>query len=176
MGTPCPRFCCSLTVTWEVKDNFPSLVRSSQAFPNTLSFLNWNASWPSKWSRAANHLCYSWFWTASLWTNHFHTIANCSSYDHHNNITRIIKCYETKMIPFKSSFSYSDMHLSLCTFIIYGEVCAPFWLLSCYGRLASIVLFCLAIYLYPPFGRGKQHSFCNPRISKLRAKSCCADW
>lgn len=60
------------------------------------------------------------------------------------------------MIPFKPGLSYRAVHLSLCTFVIGGEICAPLCLLSCYERLASTISLCLAIYLpcsYPPFGR-----------------------
>lgn len=88
-----------------------------------VSFLNGMlpAHLPSKWVLTENHPCYSWFQATSLCTSHFYVLANCNSYDHSNNISGIIKCYWDKMHQFRSGFGYCNVHLSSCTFVIYGN-------------------------------------------------------
>ena len=107
---------------------------------------------PSKWVLTANHLCYSWFQAASLRTSHLYILANCNSYDHNNNITRIIKCYWNKMHQFRPGFSYCNVHLSSCIFVIYNKDSeCPLWFPGSCDRLHSAIQFCLAIYLpFPP--------------------------
>ena len=100
---------------------------------------------PSKWVLTANHLCYSWFQAACLRTSRLYILANCNSYDHNNNITRIIKCYWNKMHQFRPGFSYYNVHLSLCIFVIYNKDSAL------YDSLEAVIDYTLQFSFVWPF-------------------------